>query len=247
MARVFISYRRHDNPYVAGILRDALQGRFGIDEVFFDLHNIPFGVDFRQYIANAVGSCAVLLVVIGDQWLHLTDEQGRRRLEDPSDFVRIEIEAALKRDIPVVPVLIETAQMPAASELPESIRELTFRNAAEMRAGRDLKHHVERLVSGLAESLEARISRPAEEESAPSEEGVPVASKPREAITRPTEGSPVAGPNRFLNRRLLREARFRHRKKKGPLLQPKKVRSLRKRGKKSPTRPKPRRLQPSHP
>ncbi|MGA7274016.1 MAG: toll/interleukin-1 receptor domain-containing protein [Candidatus Udaeobacter sp.] len=187
MARVFISYRRRDNPYVAGILRDALQGRFGIDEVFFDLDNIPLGVDFRQHISNAVGSCAVLLVVIGDQWLHLTDEQGRRRLEDPSDFVRIEIEAALKRDIPVVPVLIETAQMPAASELPESIRELTFRNAAEMRAGRDLKHHVERLVSGLAESLKARISRPAEEDSAPSEEEVPVAPKAREEITHQTK------------------------------------------------------------
>jgi TIR domain len=192
MARVFISYRRRDNPYVAGILRDALQGRFGIDEVFFDLDNIPFGVDFRQYIANAVGSCAVLLVVIGDQWLHLTDEQGRRRLDNRSDFVRIEIEAALKRDIPVVPVLIETAQMPAESELPESIREFAFRNAAEIRAGRDLKQHVERLVSGLAESLKARISRPAEEDSAPFEEEVPVAPEPRGEIARSTEGTTAA-------------------------------------------------------
>lgn len=196
-------------------MRDALQGRFGIDEVFFDLDNIPFGVDFRQYIANAVGSCAVLLVVIGDQWLHLTDEQGRRRLEDPSDFVRIEIEAALKRDIPVVPVLIETAQMPAASELPESIRELTFRNAAEMRAGRDLKHHVERLVSGLAESLEARMSRPAEEDSAPSEEEVPVAPKPREEITRPTEGTPAAGPNPLVEPTAAAKGKISRSKEKG--------------------------------
>jgi len=157
MACVFISYRRRDNPYVAGILRDALQAHFGIDQVFFDLDKIPYGVDFRQYIANAVGSCVVLLVVIGDQWLHLHDEKGRRRLEDPSDFVRIEIEAALKRDITVVPVLIESAQMPAASELPESIREMAFRNAAEIRAGRDQKHQVDRLVSDLAASLKEKI------------------------------------------------------------------------------------------
>lgn len=186
MARVFISYRRRDNPYVAGILRDALQDRFGIDEVFFDLDNIPFGVDFRRYIADAVGSCDVLLVVIGDQWLHLTDDQGRRRLEDPSDFVRIEIEAALKRDIPVVPVLVEDARMPAASELPESVRDIAFRNAAEIRAGRDQKHQVERLVSGLAESLKARISR-SEKDSARSGEQLSVTPKLREEIARPTQ------------------------------------------------------------
>ena len=152
MARVFISYRRLDNPYVAGILRDALQERFGRDEVFFDLDNIPFGVDFRRYIADAVGSCDVLLVVIGDQWLNLTTDKGERRLDDPSDFVRIEIEAALKRDIPVIPVLIDDARMPQASELPESIRDMAFRNATEIRAGRDQRHQVERLMSGLAEA-----------------------------------------------------------------------------------------------
>jgi hypothetical protein len=99
MARIFISYRRRDSAYVAIDVRDALQARFGADSVFFDVDNIPFGADFRQYIGNAVGQCDVLLVLIGDQWLPSTDDQGRRRIDDPSDYVRIEIESALKRNI----------------------------------------------------------------------------------------------------------------------------------------------------
>jgi hypothetical protein len=144
------------------------------------------GVDFRQYIGNAVGECDVLLVMIGDRWLQLTDDQGRRRIEDLSDFVRIEIESALKRDIPVVPVLVEEAKMPGASELPESIRDLAYRNAAEIGRGRDQKHQIERLVSDLSEHWSAKVVSDVKEEkpTAPEEEK-PSTPEPRETAARP--------------------------------------------------------------
>jgi len=149
MARIFISYRRQDSAYVAATLSDKLRQRFGADSVFFDVDNIPLGVDFRDYIGDAVGDCDVLLVIIGDQWLGSSDAHGKRRIDDPTDFVRVEIEAAFKRRIPIVPILVGDAVLPAPESLPESVREILFRNAAEIRAGRDLRQHVERIIAGL--------------------------------------------------------------------------------------------------
>ncbi|MDQ6622994.1 MAG: toll/interleukin-1 receptor domain-containing protein, partial [Verrucomicrobiota bacterium] len=163
MTRIFISYRRHDSGYAAASLRDTLRDRFGHESVFFDLDNIPFGVDFREYIGNAVGQCHVLLVLIGDDWTKATDREGKRRLDDPADYVRIEIESALKRDIPVIPVLVEEALMPAAEDLPESIRPLVYRNAAELRAGRDMDSQRERLMDGLESIFAAKSPAPKEE------------------------------------------------------------------------------------
>src|SRR5216684_3258765 len=105
MARIFISYRLQDSAYVAATLSDTLQQHFGTDSVFFDVDNIPLGVDFRDYIGDAVGECDVLLVMIGDQWLDASDGSGRRRIDDPADFVRIEIEAAFKHKIPICHML----------------------------------------------------------------------------------------------------------------------------------------------
>lgn len=149
MARIFISYRRQDSAYVAATLSEKLQQHFGADSVFFDVDNIPLGVDFRDFIGDAVGACDVLLVMIGDRWLDSSDGHGRRRIDDPADFVRIEIEAAFRRTIPIVPVLVGDAVLPAPESLPESVRALVFRNAAEIRAGRDLRQHIERIIVGL--------------------------------------------------------------------------------------------------
>jgi hypothetical protein len=182
MAQIFISYRRHDTAYVAATLNDKLQQHFGANSVFFDVDNIPLGVDFREHIGNAVGQCDVLLVIIGDQWLGPVNSQGKRRIDDPSDYVRIEIESALKRNIPIIPVLVEEATMPAAADLPEAIQGLSFRNAAEIRAGRDLRQHIEQLIEGLEaifKSTEtgrgekpgpAQTTTAAKEELAPAEE-----------------------------------------------------------------------------
>ena len=110
--RIFISYRRADTPHVAGRLFDRLATRFGAGHVFMDVDSIEPGLDFAETIEAAVGACDVLLVLIGPNWVEAVDEQGRRRLEDPDDFVALEITAALRRRIRVIPVLVDGAPSP---------------------------------------------------------------------------------------------------------------------------------------
>jgi hypothetical protein len=127
--RIFISYRRDDAPYQASWLFERLAERFGGRRVFKDINSIQFGDDFAAEITAAVGTCAVLLVVIGDRWLTITDDDGRRRIDDPTDWVRLEIETALKRNIRVIPVLLSNAKMPRASQLPDTLAGLARRQA----------------------------------------------------------------------------------------------------------------------
>lgn len=149
MARIFISYRRDDSAYVASMVRESLEDAFGPGTVFMDVDNIPLGVDFRTTLADAVSTCDVLVALIGERWIGDRGPGEKRRLDDAQDFVRIEIEAALARGIPVVPVLVDKAQLPQACELPESLKDLQFRNATEVRPGRNLQQHLSALVSGL--------------------------------------------------------------------------------------------------
>jgi TIR domain len=109
---IFISYRRQDNvaAYVAASLYERLTREFGDDMVFQDIDSIEPGDDFVEKINNAVESCAVLLALIGDGWVEMTNEAGQRRLDDPEDFVRLEIEAALARNVRVIPVLVGEAK-----------------------------------------------------------------------------------------------------------------------------------------
>lgn len=150
--RIFISYRREDSIDATGRLYDSLVTNFGQDAVFMDVDAIPFGADFRTHIQDAVGRCHVLLAVIGDRWLQARDPgTGLRRLESPQDFVALEIRTALERGIPVIPVLVGQASMPREQELPEGLRSLTYRNAAELRAGRDFHSQTQRLIRALRE------------------------------------------------------------------------------------------------
>jgi hypothetical protein len=128
MSRVFLSYRRGDTEGQARALAQALTARFGRDAVFMDVDSIALGRDFRQVVAERVSSCDVFLALIGPRWLDASDGSGRRRLDDPTDFVRHEIATALTRDIPVTPVLMQGAQMPPADRLPPDIQPLVFRN-----------------------------------------------------------------------------------------------------------------------
>jgi flagellar biosynthesis GTPase FlhF len=132
MRRIFISYRRDDSEGQAGRLFDDLTAHFGSDAVFMDVAAIRKGLDFRRIIHEHVTSCGVLLVIIGKRWLSVTDGKGRRRLDDPNDFVRLEIAAALSRGIPVVPVRVHDAAMPTEQELPDALKELAFRNGTEL-------------------------------------------------------------------------------------------------------------------
>jgi hypothetical protein len=126
--RIFISYRREETAYSAGWLFDRLADHFG-GQVFKDVDSIEPGDDWVDVITRVVGSCDVLLALIGDRWLTITDEDGRPRLDDPDDFVRLEIEAALTRNVRVIPILVAGAKMPRAAELPPSLAKLARRQA----------------------------------------------------------------------------------------------------------------------
>jgi ABC-type amino acid transport substrate-binding protein len=130
--RIFISYRRNDTDFPAGWLYERLAERFSGEQVFKDVDSIELGDDFVEAINRAVGSCDVLLAIIGDQWVTITDKHGKRRLDQPDDFVRLEIEAALARDVRVIPILVEGAPMPLAEDLPASMAGLARRQALEL-------------------------------------------------------------------------------------------------------------------
>ncbi len=132
MSDIFLSYRRDDSPSATGRLAEALQGRFGDRSVFRDLDSIPLGEDFTAALRRAIRAAAVQLVVIGPRWLDARSADGARRLDDPGDFVRLEIEAALGAGIGLVPVLVEGASMPSAQQLPESLAALSRCQAAEL-------------------------------------------------------------------------------------------------------------------
>lgn len=134
--RIFISYRREETAFPAGWLFDKLADHFGSAQVYKDVDSIELGDDFVEVIATAVGSCDVLLALIGDEWLTTTDEHGRRRLDNPEDFVRLEIEAALSRKVRVIPILVDRARMPSSEELPASLARLARRQALALSPNR---------------------------------------------------------------------------------------------------------------
>jgi hypothetical protein len=130
--RIFMSYRREETAYPAAWLFDRLASHFGRDQVFKDVDSIELGEDFIEVINTAVESCDVLLALIGDRWLTIADQGGRPRLDNPADFVRLEIEAALARKVRVIPILVDGAGMPRADELPVSLAYLARRQALEL-------------------------------------------------------------------------------------------------------------------
>ncbi|MDQ3979954.1 MAG: toll/interleukin-1 receptor domain-containing protein, partial [Actinomycetota bacterium] len=131
MSGVFISYRREDTAYIAGRLHDELAARFGDQQIFRDVDSMRPGTDFVTMIQDSVASSDALIVMIGDAWLGSADASGRR-IDNPEDWVHIEIAAALNRGILIVPVLVEHARMPSEEELPPALAGLSRRNAMEL-------------------------------------------------------------------------------------------------------------------
>ncbi|MFN0283435.1 MAG: toll/interleukin-1 receptor domain-containing protein [Kineosporiaceae bacterium] len=156
--RIFISYRREDTAYPAGWLFDRLTEHYGEGQVFKDVDSIDLGEDFVDAIDEAVGGCEVLLALIGDHWLDTADAAGGRRLDDPDDFVRREVEAALRRGVRVVPVLVDGALMPLEADVPPSLAPLTRRQAIEVHPAR-FNNDVQRLVADLDGALVRRPSK----------------------------------------------------------------------------------------
>jgi hypothetical protein len=169
--RVFICYRREDAGYPAGWLFDQVTARLGAGRVFKDVDSIEPGDDFAEVITNAVQSCGVLLAVIGGRWLAAAGQDGRR-LDDPNDFVRLEIEAALARGVRVIPVLVEGARMPRADQLPVSLAPLARRQAIALSHSRFSAD-----LTGLLNLLDREL-RPAPAREPPSSPVLPARDGP---------------------------------------------------------------------
>ena len=156
---VFISYRREDSGGSARSIYDRLRKQLGENNVFIDVIDINIGLDWTERLELAIGSCDVLIAVIGRDWISCLDESKTRRLDKDNDYVRFEIRTALMRNIPVVPVLVERAIMPSATELPDDLRKLPYRQGFTVT--------VERLdsdVAALAVELETILTKNREHE-----------------------------------------------------------------------------------
>jgi TIR domain len=159
---IFISYRRDDSEGEAGRLFDDLTREFGSNSVFMDVAGIRPGVDFVQAIEQNVADCGVLLAIIGPTWASIANASGQRRLDDPNDFVVLEIASALKREVPVIPVLVHSAKMPSQDQLPESLKSFSHRNSVELSHARwpsDVHLLIEALNSYVAPS-KATVQEP---------------------------------------------------------------------------------------
>jgi hypothetical protein len=155
---IFISYRRGDSLATTGRLYDHLKVRLGADRIFMDLDAIEPGLDFVEAIEQAVGRCDVLLAVIGSSWLRMLEDE-KRRSSDHDDFVGLEIGAALKRNIRVIPILVDGTPMPRANDLPEELKPLVRRNAFEL-SHKHFGLDVERLIQVL-ERASIQVKTPA--------------------------------------------------------------------------------------
>ena len=147
---IFISYRRDDAAAWAGRLHLALQKHFKPAQLFMDVDNIKPGVDFVKALDAEIAKCDVLLAVIGKDWTEAKSLTGQRRLDDPQDFVRIEIESALKRDIRVVPILVDNAAMPSPGDLPDGMKPLSRRQAVTVTHSR-FGSEIDSLARGLGD------------------------------------------------------------------------------------------------
>jgi len=199
---IAISYRREDSLPVTGRLYDRLQAEFGRGNVFMDFDSIPYGVDFRDHIKQMIDRSKVLIAMIGPDWVGRRRHRGRR-IDEPTDFVRLEIGYALERKLPIIPILVGNTQMPRSEELPKDIEALAFRNGLTLDAGIDFHHHAERLVGAINRILTTPPPSPPVVQPAPPQTPVtsPTAETSRvppetslERLVEPSEPRPVSKP-----------------------------------------------------
>jgi hypothetical protein len=180
VARFFVSYRRDDSAGHAGRLFDRLKARFGAEQTFIDVDLAP-GVDYVKHIHETVGSCDGLIVVIGPRWADSTAPDGSRRLDDPDDLVRLEIETGLRRDdVVTIPVLVQCATMPDPARWPPSLRPLTRRNALEVTDSR-FDYDTNRLVQALERAVRTAPTAPSPTRA---EAASPSSRRPPPRVTR---------------------------------------------------------------
>jgi formylglycine-generating enzyme required for sulfatase activity len=170
MAKIFINYRRGDDPSAAQALFGRLEQAFGPEQLFMDVDSIEPGLDFVRVLNDQVAQCDVLISIIGRNWVDACDERGARRLDNPDDFVRIEIETALQQDKRVIPVLVGQAQMPSADQLPDTMKPFARRNAVRLTHER-FRTDTQALITALQRALKsAEDEGQREQAKAPAEE-----------------------------------------------------------------------------
>jgi hypothetical protein len=189
MPKVAISYRRTDSDAITGRIFDRLVARYGSESVFRDIDNMPAGVDFRHHINKIVSQSDVVLAIVGPRWVG-SSRSGQRRITQEGDPVRIEIETALSADVPVIPIFVGRARMPAVSLLPASLADFAYRNGLTVDSGEDFDHHIGRLVSAIDKLLSqsGRVGSIPHSLPAAGEAGAENAIKPRYREDRSSTG-----------------------------------------------------------
>lgn len=184
--KIFISYRRADSKYVVDRIRDRLIDAYDEDAIFRDLESIPLGQNFSDVLKEATTTCDIMLVVIGPQWASITDEQGNKRLFEPNDYTRLEVESGLtNKNILVIPILVMGARMPFANEIPDGLANLLYRNAINVRNDPDFTPDMQRLIQGVNEQFPAA----AKSKSQPKKE-----RKPMDPVTLATAATSLLAP-----------------------------------------------------
>jgi len=150
---IFLSYRRAESIHIAGRIFDRLRGAIGVDRVFKDVNSIPLGHNFMDEIRAEISTARLMLVLIGPTWLNLADETGQRKIDDPADPVRIELQWALDHRVPIIPVLFDGATMPAPAGMPESLRAFASAQALQIRPDPGFDSDMEALIAGCRSYL----------------------------------------------------------------------------------------------
>ncbi len=168
MPKIAISYRRADSEAMTGRIFDRLIAHYGKEAIFRDIDDIPPGIDFRVHINQTLLKTNILLAIVGPQWLGMASDGSADRVQEESDPVRVEVETALRRRVPLIPVLIGTTKMPSSDLLPPSLKDFAFRNAVKVDTGQDFDYHMDRLIRSMDAILEqAPKSPPSRETKAP--------------------------------------------------------------------------------
>jgi hypothetical protein len=187
MPKIAISYRRADSEAMTGRIFDRLIARYGKEAIFRDIDDIPAGIDFRQHINETLHKTNVLLAIVGPKWLGMS-RGGLERINTESDPVRVEVETALRRRLPIIPVVIGNTKMPSSDQLPPSLKDFAFRNAVKIDTGRDFDHHIDHLIKSIDSILgQAPKSPPSRETAAASAPAKPSVKAEKPPIATPIE------------------------------------------------------------
>jgi molecular chaperone DnaK len=201
MAKIIISYRRSDSDVFAGRVHDRIVSRYGDQSVFIDVDNIPFGKDFRIHIQQELAKADAILVIVGPKWLGPA-KGGRSRIMDATDPVRIEVETALSKGVPTIPILVGNTTMPRPEQLPETLKDFPFLNAAPVDTSRDFHRDLNRVIATIDQILRLPLDTSDDRGRANDEHrGVEAEAQSTPEIVRQTERDRVASEAEAARRR----------------------------------------------